>query len=103
MSLTDLPVGGFFGAVFAMRREKKRERQAGSLTELTLPHVLRAQIKQLGEDTRRLRAERDELLGVLTRLAQLLESRGAGPASTISRRIDPGAIEFSVQASDIPR
>jgi len=86
-----------------MRREPKRERQAGSLTELTLPHVQRAQIKQLSEDTRRLRAERDELLGVLTRLAELLESRGASPASTISRRIDPAAIEFSVQASDIPR
>jgi hypothetical protein len=72
-------VGVMLGVVFAMRREPKRERQAGSLTELTLPHVLRAQIKQLSEDTRRLRAERDELLGVLTRLAQLLELRNAGP------------------------
>jgi len=72
-------VGVMLGVVFAMRREPKRERQAGSLTELTLPHVLRAQIKQLSEDSRRLRAERDELLGVLTRLAHLLELRNAGP------------------------
>jgi hypothetical protein len=72
-------VGVMLGVVFAKRREPKHERQAGSLSELTLPHALRAQIKQLSEDTRRLRAERDELLGVLTRLAQLLELRSAGP------------------------
>ena len=79
MSSADLLFRVMLGAVFAMRREPKRERQAGSLTELTLPHALRAQIKQLSEDTRRLRAERDELVGVLTRLAQLLELRSAGP------------------------
>lgn len=79
MSSADLLFRVMLGVVFAMRREPKRERQAGSLTELTLPHALRAQIKQLSEDTRRLRAERDELVGVLTRLAQLLELRSAGP------------------------
>jgi hypothetical protein len=79
VSSADLLVRVMLGVVFAMRREPKRERQAGSLTELTLPHALRAQIKQLSEDTRRLRAERDELVGVLTRLAQLLELRSAGP------------------------
>lgn len=79
MSSAGLLFRVMLGVVFAMRREPKRERQAGSLTELTLPHALRAQIKQLSEDTRRLRAERDELVGVLTRLAQLLELRSAGP------------------------
>ena len=79
MSSAGLLVRVMLGVVFAMRREPKRARQAGSLTELTLPHALRAQIKQLSEDTRRLRAERDELVGVLTRLAQLLELRSAGP------------------------
>jgi hypothetical protein len=79
VSSAGLLVRVMLGVVFAMRREPKRARQAGSLTELTLPHALRAQIKQLSEDTRRLRAERDELVGVLTRLAQLLELRSAGP------------------------
>jgi hypothetical protein len=79
VSSAGLRVGVMRDMVFAMRREPKRERQAGSLTELTLPHVLRAQIKQLSEDTRRLRAERDELLGVLTRLAQLLKLCSADP------------------------
>jgi hypothetical protein len=54
------------GVVFAMRHEQKRERQASSLTELAFTHELRAQNK-------RLRTERDELLGVLTRFAELLE------------------------------
>ena len=79
MSSAGLLFRVMLGVVFAMRREPKRERQAGSLTELTLPHALRAQIKQLSEYTRRLRAERDELVGVLTRLAQLLELRSTGP------------------------
>ena len=79
MSSAGLLVGVMLAAVFAMRREPKRQQQAGSLSELTLPHALRAQIKQLSEDTRRLRAERDELLGVLTRLAQLLELCSADP------------------------
>lgn len=60
------------GVVFAMRGEQKR-RQAGSLADLALVHELRAQIKRLTEDTRRLRRERDELLGVLTKLGDLLE------------------------------
>jgi hypothetical protein len=79
VSSAGLLVGVMLAAVFAMRREPKRQQQAGSLSELTLPHALRAQIKQLSEDIRRLRAERDELLGVLTRLAHLLELRNAGP------------------------
>jgi uncharacterized membrane-anchored protein YhcB (DUF1043 family) len=54
------------GVVFAMRHEQKRERQASSLTELAFTHELRVQNK-------RLRTERDELLGVLTRFAELLE------------------------------
>lgn len=61
------------GVVFAMRYEQKRARQAGSLTDLAFPHELRAQNKRLREDTQRLRQERDELLDVLTRLAELLE------------------------------
>jgi len=61
------------GVVFAMRHEQKREPQASSLTELAFTHELRAQNKRLREDTQRLRKERDELLGVLTRLAELLE------------------------------
>jgi hypothetical protein len=61
------------GVVFAIRHEQKRDRQAGSLTELAFIHELRAQIKWLREDTRRLRRERDELLGALTKLADLLE------------------------------
>jgi hypothetical protein len=61
------------GVVLAIRREQTRGRQAGSLTELAFIHELRAQIKRLREDTRRLRRERDELLGVLTKLADLLE------------------------------
>ncbi len=69
------------GLVFAMRPEQKHARQAGTLTELTLPHALRAEIRRLTEDTRRLRAERDELLGVLTQLARLLD-----PPTSVSRR-----------------
>ena len=61
------------GVVFAMRHEQKRERQASSLTELAFTHELCAQNTRLREDTQRLRKERDELLGVLTRLAELLE------------------------------
>jgi hypothetical protein len=61
------------GVVFAMRREQKRGRQTGSLTELALVHELRAQVKRLRGDTQRLRRERDELLGVLSKLADLLE------------------------------
>ncbi len=61
------------GVLFAMRREQRRRRQAGSLTELAFIHELRAQIKRLTEDTRRLRRERDELLGVLTKVGDLLE------------------------------
>jgi hypothetical protein len=61
------------GVVFAMRHEQKFQRRAGSLTELAFIHELRAQIKRLREDTQRLRRERAELLGVLTRLADLLE------------------------------
>jgi hypothetical protein len=60
------------GVVFATRHERKREQQAGSLTELAFIHELRAQIKRLDEDTQRLREERDELLSVLTHLAELL-------------------------------
>lgn len=67
------------GMVFAMRPEQKRERQAGSLTELSLPHALRAEIKRLTEDTNRLRAERDELRSVLTQLAKLLDQSGEVP------------------------
>jgi hypothetical protein len=40
---------------------------------------LRNEIRRLREDTRRLRRERDELLGVLTQLAKLLEPYGEGP------------------------
>lgn len=69
------------GAVLAMRRQQKRERpQAGSLTELAFIHELRAQIKRLKADTQRLRRERDELLGVLTKLADLLERGSEGSA-----------------------
>ena len=61
------------GVVFLMRHEQKRERQASSLTELAFTHELRAQNKRLREDAQRLRKERDDLLGVLTQLAGLLE------------------------------
>jgi hypothetical protein len=67
------------GIVLALRREQRRERQAGSLTDITFVPVLRAEIKRLREDTRRLRAERDELLSVLTRLGRLLDAYGAAP------------------------
>jgi hypothetical protein len=63
------------GVVFARWRGRKRERPAktGSLTELVLNHELRAQIKRLDEEGECVRAERDELLAVLSRLAELLE------------------------------
>jgi uncharacterized membrane-anchored protein YhcB (DUF1043 family) len=70
-----LLVGVILGVVFAMRYEQKHARQAGSLTDLAFPHELRAQNERLREDSQRLRQERDELLGVLTRLAELLEQR----------------------------
>ena len=93
------------GVAFATRPEPKRDRQAGSLTELASVHGLVAQIERLKQDTRRLRWERDELLGVLIRLGNLLERcREASPAlpRTIPRTINSEAIEFFVQASDIP-
>jgi hypothetical protein len=61
------------GMAFAIRHERKCERQAGSLTELASVQGLRAQVERLKADTRRLRRERDEVLGVLTQLAKLLE------------------------------
>lgn len=71
------------GIVLAMRhgqqRQRQREQQAASLTELTFVPALRNEIARLREDTRRLRRERDELLGVMTQLAKLLESYGEGP------------------------
>ncbi len=71
------------GIVLAMRhgqqRQRQHEQQAASLTELTFVPALRNEITRLREDTRRLRRERDELLGVLTQLAKLLESYGEGP------------------------
>jgi hypothetical protein len=73
-----LLVAVILGVVFAFatRHAEKREWQAGSLTELAFIHELRAQIKRLDEDTKRLREERDELLSVLTHLAELLEQGG---------------------------
>lgn len=60
---------------------RTRDRQAGSLTELASVHGLVAQIERLKQDTRRLRRERDELLGVLAQLGNLLERcREASPA-----------------------
>lgn len=73
MLCAGLLVVAILGAVFAMRHEQKRERQAGSLTELVFLHELRTQAKRLSEDAQRLRRERDELLGVLTKLGELLE------------------------------
>lgn len=93
------------GVVFTTRHERNRERQAGSLTELASVHGLVAQIERLKQDTRRLRRERDELLDVLTRLGNLLERCGAAAPAlprTIPRTINSEAIEFFVQASDIP-
>ncbi len=93
------------GVVFTTRYERNRERQAGSLTELASVHGLVAQIERLKQDTRRLRRERDELLDVLTRLGKLLERCGAAAPAlprTIPRTINSEAIEFFVQASDIP-
>ena len=80
------------GVVFAMRHEQKREGQASSLTELAFTHELRAQNKRLGEDTQRPRKERDELLGVLTRLAELLEqwSEASAKRSAIRLPRPPG-------------
>ena len=71
------------GAVFVVRHAPKGGRlaEADSLTELAAIYGLHAQIKQLGEDRRRLRAERDELLGVLTGLAELLEQGSKASAS----------------------
>jgi hypothetical protein len=69
------------GVVFARRQAQQPERQAGSLTELAFTHGLLAQIKRLRADTQRLRKERDELLGVLARLADLLERSGEGSAN----------------------
>jgi len=61
--------------LIATCRERRRGRPAtsGSLTDLALDHGLRAQIKRLDEEGRRLRAERNELLAVLIRLAELLD------------------------------
>jgi hypothetical protein len=66
------------GVLIATWRERRRGRPttSGSLTDLALDHGLRTQIKRLDEEGRRLRAERDELLAVLTRLAQLLDHGG---------------------------
>jgi hypothetical protein len=66
------------GVLIATWRERRRGRPttSGSLTDLALDHGLRTQIKRLDEEGRRLRAERDELLAVLTRLAELLDHGG---------------------------
>lgn len=63
------------GVLIATWRERRRGRPvtSGSLTDLALDHGLRAQIKRLDEEGRRLRAERNELLAVLARLADLLD------------------------------
>lgn len=71
------------GMVTALRHEQRRVQQAGSLTEITFVPALRAEIKRLREDTRRLRAERDELLGVLAQLARLLDAH-EGPSQRSS-------------------
>jgi gas vesicle protein len=64
------------GAVFALRHRPDHGRQARSLTELAATHALRAQHQRLRGDAQRLRRERDELLVVLTRLAELLDRHG---------------------------
>jgi len=64
------------GVLIATWRQRRRGRPAtsgSSLTDLALDHGLRAQIKRLDEEGKRLRAERNELLAVVTRLAELLD------------------------------
>jgi hypothetical protein len=65
-----------FGVVFAMRHEPKQQPQTGSLTELASVHGLGTQVQRLKQATQQLRRERDELLAVLTQLAELLERVG---------------------------
>ena len=64
------------GVLIATWRQRRRGRPAtsgSSLTDLALDQGLRAQIKRLDEEGKRLRAERNELLAVVTRLAELLD------------------------------
>ncbi|MGH7299127.1 MAG: hypothetical protein ACREKQ_09200 [Candidatus Rokuibacteriota bacterium] len=76
-----LLLAGALGVVLSTRRAPPREPTAvadpdpvpGPGPDLTLVHDLQAEMQRLGEECERLRAERDELRGVLRRLAVLLD------------------------------
>ena len=85
---------GVLGALVSTRRARARERSAGaSVTELGTQlirfHELQAEIEQLTGEGERLRAERDELQNVLSRLSALLEAAPAADGSRRRRKAPP--------------
>ena len=97
-----LLAAGVLGVFFSTRRDRERERSGtASVTELGTQlirfHELQAEIKQLHAEGDRVRAERDELQSVLSRLSALLEtappaggSRRRRKASRVSQPAIPG-------------
>jgi len=97
-----LLASGVLGVVVSTRRDRERERSAGpSVTELGSQiirfHELQAEIKQLSAENDRVRAERDELQQVLSRLSALLETapaaggpRGRRKSPRLSQPAVPG-------------
>ncbi|HEY7203090.1 MAG TPA: ClbS/DfsB family four-helix bundle protein [Methylomirabilota bacterium] len=83
---------GVLGVIVSTRRARRRER-SGEMpptelgTQLIRFHELQAEIKQLSAEGERVRAERDELQGVLSRLSALLET--APPGGSRRRRKPP--------------
>ncbi|MGH7412721.1 MAG: hypothetical protein ACREKJ_00785 [Candidatus Rokuibacteriota bacterium] len=82
-----LLLAGIVGVVLSTRREPLREApMAADLipapgSDVARVHELQAQVKRLGDECERLRAERDELRGVLGRLAALLNRPRSGVPS----------------------
>ena len=96
-----LLAAGVLGVFFSTRRDRERERSGATVTELGAQlirfHELQAEIKQLHAEGDRVRAERDELQSVLSRLSALLEtappaggSRRRRKASRVSQPAIPG-------------
>ncbi|HEX7216989.1 MAG TPA: ClbS/DfsB family four-helix bundle protein [Methylomirabilota bacterium] len=97
-----LLAAGVLGVFFSTRRDRERERSGTAPvtelgTQLIRFHELQAEIKQLHAEGDRVRAERDELQSVLSRLSALLEtappaggSRRRRKASRVSQPAIPG-------------
>jgi hypothetical protein len=97
-----LLAAGVLGVFFSTRRDRERERSGATPvtelgTQLIRFHELQAEIKQLHAEGDRVRAERDELQSVLSRLSALLEttppaggSRWWRKASRVSHPAIPG-------------